>query len=287
MIENTNAQTAQTSNEATPEQVVPSLARGTAPALGKFDVNGNANTNENKDIKETKEPKVTQEPQEPVANEQEPENVSLEQEDDNIDGDKYVETPIQEVNELVAELKKRHIPYARANLLLNDAFSKVDASKLDKKAFEEVFGKEHSSVLYAYAKVAVAAIKSNREANAKELDSLAGGSWKNLVSKAQKMFTKEELKEYAELVNAGGAARKLAIREMIAKTSKKEDNKLLLTGDNVASTDEEALSKMEYHKQMNAIYDKYTRAGMLTEEGRMKMKQLDARRAASIRAGIN
>lgn len=282
-MENEQNTVASTDAGSSNEQVVPSLARGTAPALGKIDVNGTDN-------KENKENKPTQEAQEPVSKEQEkePENASLEQEDDeNIDGDKYVETPIPEVNELVAELKKRHIPYARANVLLNEAFSKVDASKLDRKAFDEVFGKEHSSVLYAYAKVAVAAIKSSREANAKELDALAGGSWSNLVSKAQKMFTKAELKEYAELINAGGAARKLAIREMLAKTGNKSENKLLLTGDNVASTDEEALSKMEYHKQMNAIYDKYTRAGMLTEEGRLKMKQLDARRAASIRAGIN
>lgn len=285
-MENEQNTVASTDAGSSNEQVVPSLARGTAPALGKIDVNGT----DNKESKENKESKPTQEAQEPVSKEQEkePENVPLEQEDDeNIDGDKYVETPIPEVNELVAELKKRHIPYARANILLNEAFSKVDASKLDRKAFDEVFGKEHSSVLYAYAKVAVAAIKSSREANAKELDALAGGSWSNLVSKAQKMFTKAELKEYAELVNAGGAARKLAIREMLAKTGNKSENKLLLTGDNVASTDEEALSKMEYHKQMNAIYDKYTRAGMLTEEGRLKMKQLDARRAASIRAGIN
>ena len=285
-MENEQNTVASTDAGSSNEQVVPSLARGTAPALGKIDVNGS----DNKENKENKESKPTQEAQEPVAKKQEkePENVSLEQEDDeNIDGDKYVETPIPEVNELVAELKKRHIPYARANVLLNEAFSKVDASKLDRKAFDEVFGKEHSSVLYAYAKVAVAAIKSSREANAKELDALAGGSWSNLVSKAQKMFTKAELKEYAELINAGGAARKLAIREMLAKTGSKSENKLLLTGDNVASTDEEALSKMEYHKQMNAIYDKYTRAGMLTEEGRLKMKQLDARRAASIRAGIN
>lgn len=285
-MENEQNTVASTDAGSSNEQVVPSLARGTAPALGKIDVNGT----DNKENKENKESKPTQEAQEPVSKEQEkePENVSLEQEDDeNIDGDKYIETPIPEVNELVAELKKRHIPYARANVLLNEAFSKVDASKLDRKAFYEVFGKEHSSVLYAYAKVAIAAIKSSREANAKELDALAGGSWSNLVSKAQKMFTKAELKEYAELINAGGAARKLAIREMLAKTGNKSENKLLLTGDNVSSTDEEALSKIEYHKQMNAIYDKYTRAGMLTEEGRLKMKQLDARRAASIRAGIN
>ena len=100
------------------------------------------------------------------------------------------------------------------------------------------------------------------------------------------MLPKRDLAEYQELINMGGSARKIAIREIIAKTSSKSNNKPLLSGDNASVTDDYLISSSDYRKQSDEIRKNHTRAGMLTKEGFALMKALDARRMAGIKANI-
>lgn len=268
-------------NQETPQdKVVTPLARGNAPALGVPQEQAPSNDDKQDKQDGSKEPSKA-----PVANDDVDDN-ELAKTDNDIPDDRYVETTIEEVNDLVSELKRLKVPYAKANMLMEEAFNSADASKLSLENFEAILGKENAKALYMYAKVAVAAIKNTKEADSKELDTLAGGSWKSLASKAKQMLPKSDLKEYQELIDMGGAARKLAIRELIAKTSNKTANKTLLTGDNSSVSDDYAISSMEYKKEADKIRRDFSRAGMLTKEGFMKMKALDDRRLNSIKMGI-
>lgn len=277
-VESTNNNsTAQGTQEK--EKIVPSLARGTAPALGAPET---ANA-DNKNDANAKKPEQESKPAQPVQDSTD--DAELADTTANIPDDRYIETPVEEVNELVAELKRLKIPFAKANMLLEEAFNSADASKLNRENFEAVLGKENAKPLFMYAKVAVAAIKNGREANIREMDSLAGGSWKQLAAKAKQMLPKKDLAEYQELINMGGTARKIAIREIIAKTSNGSANKPLLTGDNSSVGDDYALSATQYRREADKIYAKHTRAGMLTPEGREMIAALDKRRVAGIKAG--
>lgn len=261
--------------EAVTEVKTP-LARGNAPALGAPTIEKPSEpANEGA-------PAVKQEANAPADDVADNELANTPE----VQDDRYIETPIDEVNELTAELKRLKVPYAKANMLLEEAFAAADASKLNKENFEAILGKDNAKTIYMYAKVAIAAIKSNREASDRELDTLAGGSWKNLAAKAKQMLPKRDLAEYQELINMGGSARKIAIREIIAKTSSKSSNKPLLSGDNASVTDDYLLSSSEYRKQSDEIHKNHTRAGMLTKEGFALMKALDARRMAGIKANI-
>lgn len=261
--------------EAVTEVKTP-LARGNAPALGAPTIEKPSEpANEGA-------PAVKQEANSPADDVADNELANTPE----VQDDRYIETPINEVNELTAELKRLKVPYAKANMLLEEAFAAADASKLNKENFEAILGKDNAKTIYMYAKVAIAAIKSNREASDRELDTLAGGSWKNLAAKAKQMLPKRDLAEYQELINMGGSARKIAIREIIAKTSSNSNNKPLLSGDNASVTDDYLLSSSEYRKQSDEIRKNHTRAGMLTREGFALMKALDARRIAGIKANI-
>lgn len=261
--------------EAVTEVKTP-LARGNAPALGAPTIEKPSEpANEGA-------PAVNQEANAPADDVADNELANTPE----VQDDRYIETPIDEVNELTAELKRLKVPYAKANMLLEEAFAAADASKLNKENFEAILGKDNAKTIYMYAKVAIAAIKSNREASDRELDTLAGGSWKNLAAKAKQMLPKRDLAEYQELINMGGSARKIAIREIIAKTSSKSNNKPLLSGDNASVTDDYLISSSDYRKQSDEIRKNHTRAGMLTKEGFALMKALDARRMAGIKANI-
>lgn len=261
--------------EAVTEVKTP-LARGNAPALGA------PNIEKPSEPANEGAPAVKQEANAPADDVADTELANTPE----VQDDRYIETPIDEVNELTAELKRLKVPYAKANMLLEEAFAAADASKLNKENFEAILGKDNAKTIYMYAKVAIAAIKSNREASDRELDTLAGGSWKTLAAKAKQMLPKRDLAEYQELINMGGSARKIAIREIIAKTSSKSNNKPLLSGDNASVTDDYLLSSSEYRKQSDEIRKNHTRAGMLTREGFALMKALDARRIAGIKANI-
>lgn len=261
--------------EAVTEVKTP-LARGNAPALGA------PNIEKPSEPANEGAPAVKQEANAPVDDVADNELANTPE----VQDDRYIETPIDEVNELTAELKRLKVPYAKANMLLEEAFAAADASKLNKENFEAILGKDNAKTIYMYAKVAIAAIKSNREASDRELDTLVGGSWKDLATKAKQMLPKRDLAEYQELINMGGSARKIAIREIIAKTSSKSNNKPLLSGDNASVTDDYLLSSSEYRKQSDEIRKNHTRAGMLTREGFALMKALDARRIAGIKANI-
>lgn len=281
MSENTENNASTQSPEATQEKVVPSLARGNAPALGASDVSGSKDSSpKNEDAKpKDSEPAPKNDAASDGADDELADTTA------DIPDDRYIETPIEEVNELVSELKRLKIPFAKANMLLEEAFNAADSSKLNRENFEAVLGKENAKPIYMYAKVAIAAIKNEREANSREMDRLSCGSWKQLAAKAKQMLPKADLKEYQELINMGGTARKIAIREIIAKTSNNTTNKQLLTGDNSSSGDDYVLSASQYRKEADKIYAKYTRAGMLTSEGREMMVALDKRRVAGIKAG--
>lgn len=281
MSENTENNASTQSPEATQEKVVPSLARGNAPALGASDVNGSKDSSPKNEGAKPKDSEPA--PKNDAASDGADDELADTTAD--IPDDRYIETPIEEVNELVSELKRLKIPFAKANMLLEEAFNAADSSKLNRENFEAVLGKENAKPIYMYAKVAIAAIKNEREANSREMDKLSGGSWKQLAAKAKQMLPKADLKEYQELINMGGTARKIAIREIIAKTSNNTTNKQLLTGDNSSSGDDYVLSASQYRKEADKIYAKYTRAGMLTAEGRELMATLDKRRTAGIKAG--
>lgn len=282
----TNASTennAVAQNNEAQEKVVTPLARGNAPSLGAPQVE-----QKKEDTKESQNT-TNNEPANEPANAPEAAADTSDNElakTDETPDDRYVETTITEVNDLVGELKRLKVPYAKANILLEDAFTSGDASKLNLENFEAILGKENAKPIYMYAKVALAAIKSAKEADAKELDTLAGGSWKSLATKAKQMLPKKDLKEYQELIDMGGSARKLAIRELVAKTSNSSNNKPLLTGDNSTAGDDYMIGKQEYLREADKIRKEFSRAGMLTREGLDKMKALDARRLASIKAGI-
>lgn len=269
-IENTQSQE--------PAKDVTPLARGTAPALGAPKMPNTPEDKTNKNTTPAESAKAT-EADDGTA------DTKLAKTDEEPD-DRYVETSITEVNDLVGVLKQLKVPYAKANMLLEEAFNSGDSSKLNLENFEAILGKNNAKPVYMYAKVALAAVKSAKEADAKELDTLAGGSWKGLATKAKQMLPKRDLKEYQELIDMGGAARKLAIRELIAKTSSSSNNKPLLTGDNSTAGDDYMISKRDYLKEADKLRKEFSRAGMLTREGFDKMKALDARRLASIKAGV-
>ena len=260
-------------NTTTPQEVVPSLAKGTAPALGDKTIQATATTTTKED------PKVT--PTKPDTQDTSADDVSLV--DDTTTEDGYVETTIPELNELVATLKANKVPYTKANLVLKEAFAKSDASLLDKAVFEEILGKEVATLAYTQARLAIQAQKAVALETKAELNKLAGGSFDDLATKAKSMLSKQELQDYQELINAGGAARRLAIRELVAKCGNSSSNKQLLTGDNAVTTTDGFVDKVTFHKRMNEIMDKHTRAGVLTAEGRQLMANLEANRLAAIK----
>lgn len=278
--ENTSTSTENTQPQEPNKDVTP-LARGSAPALGAPQI---PNTSDDKDNKDNKNTTPAETSKAPEAKDDTPDD-ELAKTDEAPD-DRYIETTITEVNDLVGVLKQLKVPYAKANMLLEEAFNSGDSSKLNLDNFEAILGKNNAKSVYMYAKVALAAVKSAKEADARELDTLSGGSWKGLATKAKQMLPKRDLKEYQELIDMGGAARKLAIRELIAKTSTSSNNKPLLTGDNSTAGDDYMISKRDYLKEADKIRKEFSRAGMLTREGFDKMKALDARRLAAIKAGV-
>lgn len=253
-------------------QPIPSLSKGTAPALGDKTVE-TLLKDTNKDTPKDTAPKL--DTTEDVT--------SLVDDTSSASDEGYVETAIPELNELVATLKDNKVPYAKANLVLKEAFAKSDASLLDKQVFEEILGKDVATLAYTQARLAIQAQKAASLEMKSELNKLAGGSFDALADKARTMLSKQELEDYQELINTGGAARRLAIRELVARCGTSSTNKALLTGDSSISTNEGFVDKITFQKRMNEILDKHTRAGVLTQEGRQLMATLEASRLASIK----
>lgn len=105
-----------------------------------------------------------------------------------------------------------------AKAILFDAIQAGDVTKIDQKALGELIGEAQATIVVQGAKSFIA---EANEANAKIVETVhksVGGeeNWKKVSAWAEASIPAEEMADYAEMINAGGAKARFAASEILS-----------------------------------------------------------------------
>ena len=167
-----------------------------------------------------------------------------------------------EVGDSVLEvLQNSEITPEEAKALLYDAVKAGDPSKIDRDALVEKVGK-------AKANLVMAGIQNFTDRNAEKIKATmdvvhtaAGGkdNWEVIAPWAKANMDQDALKEYSDLIDAGGAKAKFAAQELTAAYNKDESN-TSITGDTVEGETQvnadsgEAIGSREYAERLEVAH---------------------------------
>lgn len=151
-----------------------------------------------------------------------------------------------------------------AKSILFDAFQAGDISKVDKAALEAKVGKAKATLILAGTE---SYMKSSQEANAatiKAVHETAGGeaNWKAVTDWAKAgAVTDADLKDYRELIDAGGAKARFAVGELVGRFNADAKNTSItavpvVVGDGKAAPGGEAITRAEYVTRLAAVHKK-------------------------------
>ena len=176
-----------------------------------------------------------------------------------------------------------------AKAMLFDAVSEGDLSKADWKAMEEKIGADKTKLVKIGAETF---LKDNAERNATiitDLTKVAGSkeNWDKVAAWAKGSMADEQLGEYREMIDAGGAHARFAASEMLAAYNGDDKNSSLTTsttvaedGDTIPGKAGEALSRQEYAARMGKLHQRGRRPTAAETEA------LNAARARGRKQGV-
>ena len=121
-------------------------------------------------------------------------------------------------NSVLGMLQESGIEPADAKALLFDAVQAGDVSKIDRAALEAKVGKNAANIIMSGTETFIKENASNTAAIISDVHKTAGGedNWNKVSEWAAANVSKEDLAEYAPMIDKGGAAARFAVNEIMA-----------------------------------------------------------------------
>lgn len=149
-----------------------------------------------------------------------------------------------------------------AKAFLFDAVTEGDITKVDKDALTEKVGKDKATLILAGVENYVARSKAKAETIVQECHTAVGGedNWNAVTTWAKENVSSEDMADYVDLIDAGGAKARFAAQELAARYNGDAKNTTLnadtaeIVGDSKAQTSARAISKAAYVAELEAAH---------------------------------
>ena len=159
-------------------------------------------------------------------------------------------------------LQNSGIPVEDAKALIYDPLTEHgDPTKLDKDALIEKVGKANANLVMAGIENFVAKNNAKNEAVLKDVYEVAGGkeNWDQVAPWAKEKLSEADRKDYADMLDAGGAKAKFAAQEIIRLYNADTNNTSIgktttLEGESAAGDQGEAITRVEYAERMDKLH---------------------------------
>ena len=146
-------------------------------------------------------------------------------------------------------------------LIYNPLTEHGDPTKLNKNALIEKVGKANANLVLAGIENFVSKNNTKNEAVLKDVYEIAGGkdNWEQVAPWAREKLSEADRKDYADMLDAGGAKAKFAAHEIIRLYNADTNNTSIgktttLEGESPAGDQGEAITRIEYAERMDKLY---------------------------------
>lgn len=147
-----------------------------------------------------------------------------------------------------------------AKALLFDAVQGGDVTKIDKAALEKAVGKDKAALILVGAKAYIAEAEAKNADVLTTITAVTGSkeNWEKMRDWSKDNLSEDEIADYAEMLNAGGAKARFAVADMKAKYEAKNtsltDGTVIpkATGQQI-DPDKQPLSRKDYYAAMEKL----------------------------------
>lgn len=178
--------------------------------------------------------------------------------DKELDTDTWGTTGDEVGDSVLAMLQNADLSVEDAKALMYDAMQAGDVTKIDRAALEAKIGKARTNLVMAGAENFVARTQARTQTILTEVHTAVGGeeNWTALSAWAGKNVSAENLADYRDLVDQGGAKARFAAQDLLRQYNADSKNTTLGTPaevlpDGTAPSTGRAISKADYFAELS------------------------------------